>query len=115
MLLLPVQPTWRVAGSSTGGMRWSFFREGPAPRNDKARCEHTHTEHLPPLTKLQVVGEWVPNHPAMVDDEIHGVSVQDAEWEDARAMAEADPKVRAGYLTVGAIPWRAVPMDADSG
>jgi len=81
-----------------------FLREGPAPRNDKARCEHTHTEHLPPLTKLQVVGEWVPNHPAMVDDEIHGVSVQDAEWEDARAMAEADPKVRAGYLTVGAIP-----------
>ena len=37
-----------------------------------------------------------------------------AELEEARALAEADPKVRAGYLTVEAIPWIAVPGDTNS-
>jgi len=45
----------------------------------------------------------------MIDHEIHGVSVYAAELEEARALAEADPKVKAGYLTVEAIPWIAVP------
>lgn len=32
-----------------------------------------------------------------------------------RALAEADPKVRAGYLIVGAIPWMAVASGAQTG
>ncbi len=33
------------------------------------------------------------------------------ELEEACALAEADPKVRAGDLTVEAIPWMAVPSN----
>ena len=49
-----------------------------------------------------------------MEHEILGVSVYAAELEDARAMAEADPKVQAGYLIVEAIPWMAVPGDTNS-
>lgn len=86
-----------------------FLREGPASRDDEARNERLHLEHLQHLTKLQLAGKLVLNGPILVDHEIVGVSVYAAELEEACAMAEADPKVQAGYLTVEAIPWIAVP------
>ena len=92
-----------------------FLREGPASRDDEARNEHLHLEHLQHLTKLQLAGKLVLNGPILVEHDILGVSVYAAELEEARAMAEADPKVRAGYLTVEALPWIAVPGDAQPG
>jgi uncharacterized protein YciI len=92
-----------------------FLRGGPAPRDDEARYERIQIEHLQHLTKLQMAGKLVLNGPTMVEHDIHGVSVYAAELEEARAMAEADPKVRAGFLTVEAIPWMAVPSDTSSG
>jgi uncharacterized protein YciI len=86
-----------------------FLRRGPAPRDDEARNERLQLEHLQHLTRLQMVGKLVLNGPILVDHDILGVSVYAAELEEARALAEADPKVRAGYLTVEAIPWMAVP------
>jgi len=88
-----------------------FLRQGPAPRDDEARDERIHLEHLQYLTKLQIVGKLVLNGPTLVEHDIIGVSVYAAELEEARALAEADPKVRAGYLIVEAIPWMAVPSD----
>ena len=89
-----------------------FLRKGPAPLDDETRNERIHLEHLQYLTKLQMVGKLVLNGPTLVEHDIHGVSVYAAELEEARAMAEADPKVQAGYLTVEAIPWMAVPGDS---
>jgi uncharacterized protein YciI len=86
-----------------------FLRRGPAPRDDEARNERLQLEHLQHLTKLQMAGKLVLNGPILVDHEILGVSVYAAELEEARTLAEADPKVQAGYLTVEAIPWLAVP------
>lgn len=88
-----------------------FLRQGPAPRDDEAGDERIHLEHLQYLTKLQIVGKLVLNGPTLVEHDIIGVSVYAAELEEARALAEADPKVRAGYLIVEAIPWMAVPGD----
>jgi uncharacterized protein YciI len=87
-----------------------FLRKGPAPRDDEARNERLQLEHLQHLTRLQMAGKLVFNGPILVEHDILGVSVYAAELEDARAMAEADPKVLAGYLTVEAIPWMAVPI-----
>jgi uncharacterized protein YciI len=92
-----------------------FLRKGPVPRDDETRNERLQLEHLQHLTKLQMAGKLVLNGPTLVEHDILGVSVYAAELEDARAMAEADPKVRAGYLTVEAIPWMAVPSDTNSG
>jgi uncharacterized protein YciI len=86
-----------------------FLRQGPASREDETHYERIHFEHLQHLTKLQLAGKLVLNGPTMIDHEIHGISVYAAEVDEARALAEADPKVKAGYLTVEAIPWMAVP------
>jgi len=88
-----------------------FLRQGSALRDDEAHYKKIHIEHLQHLTKLQLLGKLVLNGPTMIDHEIHGVSVYAAELEEARALAEADPKVKAGYLTVEAIPWMAVPSE----
>jgi uncharacterized protein YciI len=89
-----------------------FLRNGTAPRDDEARNERLHLEHLQHLTRLQMAGKLVLNGPILAEHDIVGVSVYAAEPEEARALAEADPKVRAGYLTVEAVPWIAVPAEA---
>ena len=86
-----------------------FLRKGPASRDDEARNERLQLEHLQHLTKLQMLGKLVLNGPILEEHEILGVSVYAADIEEARALAEADPKVIAEYLTVEAIPWMAVP------
>lgn len=86
-----------------------FLRKGPAPLDSETRNDQIHLEHLQHLTKLQTAGKLVLNGPILVEHDIRGVSVYAAELEEARALAEADPKVQAGYLTVEAIPWMAVP------
>ncbi len=88
-----------------------FLREGPASREDEERNKPLQLAHLQHLAKLQAVGKLVLNGPVMSDHEILGVSVYSAAEDEARALAEADPKVKAGYLTVEAIPWMAVPSD----
>lgn len=91
-----------------------FLRQGPAPQDNETSNERVQLEHLQHLTKLQMLGKLVLNGPTLVEHDILGVSVYAAELDEARAMAEADPKVRAGYLTVEAIPWMVVPSDTNS-
>jgi uncharacterized protein YciI len=86
-----------------------FLHNGPASREDEALNERLHLEHLQHLTKLQLLGKLVLNGPTLIEHDIAGVSVYATEVEEARALAEADPKVKAGYLIVEAIPWIAVP------
>ena len=92
-----------------------FLRRGPALLDDETVDEQLQLQHLQHLTKLQLVGTLVLNGPILTEHDILGVSVYAATLEEARAMAEADPKVRAGYLVVEAIPWFAVPSDTKSG
>jgi uncharacterized protein YciI len=89
-----------------------LLRRGPASREDKKRNEQLQLEHLQHLMKLQMAGKLVLNGPTLVEHEILGVSIYDAELEDARAMAEADPMVKTEYLIVEAIPWMDVPNTA---
>ncbi len=86
-----------------------FLRKGPASREDESRNDRLQIEHLQHLMKLQILGKLVLNGPTLVEHDILGVSLYAAELEEARALAEADPKVKAGYLAVEAIPWLAVP------
>jgi hypothetical protein len=68
-----------------------------------------------PKPKLQLLGKLVLNGPTLTDHDILGVSIYAVDLEEARALAEADPKVMAGYLTVEAIAWMAVPGDTKAG
>jgi uncharacterized protein YciI len=58
-----------------------------------------------------MLGKLVLNGPTVSHHQISGVSVYAAEADEAQALAEADPKVRSGHLTVEVIPWIAVPGD----
>ncbi len=91
-----------------------FLRKGPASRADEAQNERLQLGHLQHLTKLQMLGKLVLNGPILVEHDILGVSVYAVDIEEALALAKADPKVKAGYLTVEAIPWMAVPVDSVS-
>ena len=88
-----------------------FLHKGPADRSDEARNKRLQLEHLQHLMKLQLLGKLVLNGPTLVEHDIQGVSVYAAELDEARALAEADPKVKAAYLIVEAIPWMAVASD----
>ena len=88
-----------------------FLRKGPASRDDETQNERLQLAHLQHLTKLQVLGTLVLNGPTLIEHDIVGVSVYAADLEEARAMAQADPQVQAGYLVVEALPWMAVPSE----
>lgn len=84
-----------------------FLRKGPAPRDDENRNERLQQEHLQYLSHLQDAGKLVLNGPILAEAEILGVSVYADPLEEARALAEAETKVKAAYLTVEALPWMA--------
>jgi uncharacterized protein YciI len=86
-----------------------FLRKGPASREDEAQNERLQLAHLQHLTKLQLLGKLALNGPTLAEHDILGVSVYATDLAEAHTLAEADPKVQAGYLTVEAIPWMAVP------
>ena len=88
-----------------------FLHKGPVSREEEDRHERLQVEHLQHLTKLQLLGKLVLNGPILIEHDILGVSVYAADLEEARALAEADPKVQAGYLIVEVLPWIAVPSD----
>ena len=88
-----------------------FLQPGPAPRDDAETNERLQLEHLQHLAKLQELGILVLNAPILADHDILGVSVYATLIEEARALAEADPKVKAGYLIVEVLPWLAVPAN----
>ena len=92
-----------------------FLRKGPTASDDESHDQRLQLEHLQHLTKLQILGKLILNGPILMEHEILGVSLYAAESEEARALAEADPKVKAGYLTVEVIPWIAVPSNSQPG
>ena len=114
---LPTPSATDMAGRRQRARHYTLvlLRKGPASRQDETRNERLQLEHLQHLTKLQMLGKLVLNGPTLMEHEILGVSVYAAELEEARALAEADPEVKAGYLFIEAIPWMAVPGDPQPG
>jgi len=110
---IPAPTAEEMAGRRKLARRYTlvFLRRGPASRDDEARNERLQLEHLQHLTKLRMLGKLVLNGPILTEHEILGVSVYSVELEEARVLAEADPKVKAGYLSVEAIEWVAVPAE----
>ena len=85
-----------------------FLRKGPADRADEARDTRLQLEHLQYRMKLHLLGKLALNGPTLADHDILGIGVYAAELDEALALAQADPKVKAGYLIAEAIPWMAV-------
>jgi uncharacterized protein YciI len=85
-----------------------LLRKGPASRDDAMRNTRLQLAHLQHLAKLQLAEKLVLNGPIIEEHDILGVSIYATTVEEAEQLASADPKVKAGYLTVEVIPWMAV-------
>lgn len=85
-----------------------ILRKGPTSREDEERNERLQLAHLQHLAKLQLSGKLVLNGPILEEHDILGISIYAASIEEAKQLAEGDPKVQAGYLTAEIIPWMAV-------
>jgi len=83
----------------------------PELPTDDATAERLQLEHLQHLTKLQRLGKLILNGHLLIDHDVRGVNGYAADVDEARQMAEADPRVRAGHLVVAAMPRIAAPCD----
>lgn len=87
-----------------------FLRRAPNPPPEEAP-DDLQMAHMQHLGRLQAAGKLVLNGPILAEHDLRGVSVYATDLAEAQALAEADPKVRAGYLFVEALPWVAVPSE----
>jgi uncharacterized protein YciI len=89
-----------------------FLKLGPAERKDKALLNELQMKHLQHLFKLRALGKLVLQGPLLVDSQLRGIGIFNAaSQEEVREYMNADPLVKAGYLTVEIYPWMGLPGD----
>lgn len=83
-----------------------FLKRGPSREHSQEEAARIQKEHLAYLGSLFKKGVLNLNGPVGDDSEIAGISVYNtATLEEAVALAEADPAVKAGRLVVEPHPW----------
>lgn len=83
-----------------------FLKEGPNRDQPQEEADRIQKEHLAYLGGLFKKGVLNLNGPVGDEGDIAGISVYNtATLEEAVALAEADPAVKAGRLVVEAHPW----------
>ncbi len=89
-----------------------FLKLGPAERKDKALLDELQMKHLQYLFKLRALGKLVLQGPLLVDGQLRGIGIFNAaSQEEVQEYMNADPFVKAGYLTVEIYPWMGLPGD----
>jgi uncharacterized protein YciI len=87
-------------------------RPGNAPDYDQAELERIQQEHLAHHARLRDSGHVVTNGPVIEppDPSLRGLTFyRTGSLEESRQLAEADPAVRAGRLTVEIMTWYCPP------
>jgi uncharacterized protein (DUF427 family)/uncharacterized protein YciI len=87
--------------------------EGPRRDQAEAEADRLQQEHLRHLFTLRNEGKLLLNGPVLDDSELVGIAIYAGQDRDAvRALAEADPSVKAGRLRVDVRPLFGIPGDA---
>ena len=87
--------------------------EGPKRDQSGAEADRLQQEHLRHLFTLRNGGKLLLNGPVVDDSELVGIAIYAGQDRDAvRALAEADPSVKAGRLRVDVRPLFGIPGDA---
>lgn len=80
--------------------------KGPNRSKDSTEAAKIQEAHLAHLTKMHQEGKLVMAGPLLDDQDLRGICVYDVKTlEEAKALAEADPAVKAGRLKVEVHPW----------
>ena len=91
-----------------------ILRRGPrAAEFSDEELDRLQEEHLAHLRSLRERGAILAGGPFddQDDDSFRGMSLYGVPLEEARALAEADPAVRAGRLRVEVVTWLTPPGD----
>jgi uncharacterized protein YciI len=75
-----------------------------APELDDDTGAALQDAHMAHLADLQDAGHLLAAGP-LFDDEFRGLSILNVDPEQARALKEADPAVRAGRYSIKVMPW----------
>jgi uncharacterized protein len=83
-----------------------FLKKGPNRNQDSATASKIQSQHLAYLNKMYTQGKMDLAGPSLPDGEIRGFCVYNvATFEEAKKLAESDPAVVSGRLTVEVMPW----------
>jgi uncharacterized protein len=86
---------------------------GPIRDQGEAEADRLQQEHLRHLFMLRNEGKLLLNGPVLDDGDLIGIAIYAGQDHDAvRALAEADPSVKAGRLRVDVRPLFGIPGDA---
>ena len=87
--------------------------EGPKRDQAGAEADRLQQEHLRHLFTLRNEGKLLLNGPVLDESELVGIAIYAGQDRDVvRALAEADPSVKAGRLRVDVRPLFGIPGDA---
>jgi uncharacterized protein YciI len=76
-----------------------------APQLDEAAAAALQDAHMAHLADLHEAGYLLAAGPLQGDDQFRGLSILKVGPEEARALKEQDPAVRAGRFSVKVLPW----------
>lgn len=84
-----------------------LLRRGPnAGAGDQAERERIQEGHMANIRKMAATGKLIVAGPFEDNDDLRGVFIfQGVTVEEARAMTDADPAIKAGRLTLELHPW----------
>ena len=83
-----------------------FLKKGPKRDQDSITAGKIQSQHLAYLNKMYSQGKMDLAGPSLPDGEIRGFCVYNVESYDmAKKLAESDPAVISGRLTVEVLPW----------
>ena len=98
-------------GADEFGMKhyvMAFLRAGPKRILDSVKREELRRSHLQNILRLTKEGKLLVAGPFLDDQELRGIFIFNVEnIDEARAIAETDPAVRAGSLVLELHPWYA--------
>lgn len=81
-----------------------LIKRSDAPVLDEAAANAMQDAHMAHLADLHEAGYLLAAGP-LRDPEFRGLSILNVPPDEARALKEADPAVRAGLYSIRAIPW----------
>jgi uncharacterized protein YciI len=96
-------------GSDEYGMKqyvMAYLKRGPNRSQDSVTAANLQKAHLENIIRMANEGTLVLAGPFMDDGEVRGIYVFDVKTvEEARALTETDPAIKAGRLAMELHPW----------
>ena len=91
------------------GMRkfvMAFLKKGPNRNQDSATAIKLQKAHMENINKMAKEGKLILAGPFLDDADLRGIYIFDVETiEEAKALTETDPAIRAGRLSLELHPW----------